>query len=333
MSIEPVELGQVTHYRQHELTTKRKSFATVEAYRIYIRRYIEPKWGKIKLSAVRTVAVEEWLDSLPLAPGSRARIRNILSALFSHGIRYQWFTFNPISKVRTSSKRLREPDILTPEEFRSLLAELDQRERAMVLMAGSTGLRRSELFALRWRDVNFETLEVSITRSCVRNRFGNAKTEASRRPVPLSPLVRDALLLWRKETHYPGDEGFLFPSLRLNGKLPMSPDMVLRKTIRPALKRAGVSGKIIGWHSFRHMLATNLRAMGVDIKIAQELLRHANSRITLDIYTRAVSAQKREASGRVLEMLLLPSEEGAKVQHPLAPSEAYEERGLSHNIN
>jgi len=52
------------------------------------------------------------------------------------------------------------------------------------------------------------------------------------------------------------------------------------------------------------LLATNLRNLGVDVKTAQELLRHANSRITLDIYTRAVSAEKRSASGRKLEMLL-----------------------------
>jgi hypothetical protein len=63
-------------------------------------------------------------------------------------------------------------------------------------------------------------------------------------------------------------------------------------------------GKAIAWHSFRHSLATNLRAAGVDLKTAQELLRHANSRITLDIYTRAISATKREANDRVMTMVL-----------------------------
>jgi site-specific recombinase XerD len=74
-----------------------------------------------------------------------------------------------------------------------------------------------------------------------------------------------------------------------------------RLYVRPLL-RAGVN-KVIGWHSFRHSLATNLRSLGVDVKVAQELLRHSNSRTTLDIYTQAVSADKRQASQRHIELL------------------------------
>jgi integrase len=70
-----------------------------------------------------------------------------------------------------------------------LLRELPLRERVMVMIAGSTGLRRSELFALRWSDVNFFTMEVAVTRSCVRNHFGNTNTEARRKPVPLHKSV------------------------------------------------------------------------------------------------------------------------------------------------
>src|ERR1019366_10688064 len=157
-------------------------------------------------------------------------------------------------------------------------------------------------------------------RSCVRGPIGDTKTAASAKPVPLAPEVALALQEWRQVTPYnrPGD--FLFPSLRANGKFPVWPDMILQKIIRPAAKEAGITGKVIGWHTFRHSLGTNLRFLGVDVKVAQELLRHANSNITLDLYTQAVSSRKREASAKVVEMLL-PLEVRQSLQHPSAPSQ------------
>ena len=75
--------------------------------------------------------------------------------------------------------------------------------------------------------------------------------------------------------------------------------MLLKRHIRPALEELGIT-KRIGWHSFRHCLAVMLRQHGVDIMTAQELLRHANSRITLDVYSQAVSQQKRDAQEPVM---------------------------------
>jgi site-specific recombinase XerD len=79
--------------------------------------------------------------------------------------------------------------------------------------------------------------------------------------------------------------------------------------------KAGIAGKVIGWHTFRHSLGTNLRFLVIDVKVAQELLRHVNARITLDLYTQAVSSQMREASAKVVEMLL-PSGVRHNLQHP-----------------
>jgi integrase len=209
-----------THYRRPELTLERKAFATIEANKIYLRRHIEPSWGAKKITEIRTVDVEKWLHSLSFAPDTRSKIRNIMSALFNHAIRHEWLDRNPISKVRTSSKRLRETDVLTPEEFAALLPELKLRERAMVILASSTGLRRSELVALTWSDIDLTLAQVNVRRSCVRSRFGDTKTEASRKPVPLHPTVAGILSAWRMQTHYPADSDFVFPSILLNGKKP-----------------------------------------------------------------------------------------------------------------
>ena len=119
-----------------------------------------------------------------------------------------------------------------------------------------------------------------------------------------------------KRSPYARDLDFLSPSVWHKGRKPLSPDSILEKSIRPALAKEGIVAKRIGWHSFRHSLATNLRSLGVDIKVAQ--MRHSSYRTTLDIYTRAVDHQKREASLKIIE-LILPREMG-KFRHPSAPS-------------
>src|ERR1700733_15820700 len=102
------------HYRLHELTRERKAFSTIENHLLLFKRYIEPRWGNRRLCAVRTMEVEEWLHSLPLAPASKAKLKYVMAVLYNHAIRHEWLTFNPISRVRTSQMRLRDKDVLAP---------------------------------------------------------------------------------------------------------------------------------------------------------------------------------------------------------------------------
>ncbi len=151
---------------------------------------------------VRTVAVEGWLKTLTLqdgskmARGTKAKIRNIMHTLFNHAIRYEWLpqNTNPISKVRQSAKRERIPDVLEVSEFQALLQELSFRERTLVALDGITGLRRGELIGLKWSDIDFEKLQINVTRSVVHQVVGNCKTEASQKPVPLEASVAEDLL-------------------------------------------------------------------------------------------------------------------------------------------
>src|SRR5262249_6577617 len=160
------------------------------------------RWGNYPLVRINAGEVELWLRSMTLARASCAKIRNLMSVLFNHGIRYEICGRNPIQLVRQGAKRKAVPVVLTPSEVQRLLSALALRERTVVLVAFGTGLRMSELFALKWRDVYLQTNEVSIVRSIVFQVISPCKSEASQKPIPLDPRLADALLLWRQQTRY-----------------------------------------------------------------------------------------------------------------------------------
>ncbi len=106
---------------------------------------------------------------------------------------------------------------------------------------------------------------------------------------------------WNKG--YPMDGDWVFASQRMKGKQPYWPDNLMKRYIRPMARQACIT-KNIGWHTFRHSFGTLLKANGEDVKTVQELLRHANSRITLDVYTQAVNSHKRAAQSKVVRMMV-----------------------------
>jgi len=310
----------IEHYKETELSLERysedqpefeKAWSTKRSYACYIATWIAPRWGKYGLTEVRTIEVEHWLRQLTLrdgrkmARGSKAKIRNTMQALFNHAIRWEWLPQNadPISKVRQSAKRERIPDILDIAEIRALLAELKLRERVLVLLAVTTGLRRGELFGLKWKDVDFDQLQISVTRSIVQQVVGRCKTEASQRPVPLDPAVAEMLKEWKQAARYNEPNHWLFASCMKDGRLPIWPDRLLYQVLLPAARKAGIA-KRLGYHSFRRTTASLLKANGVDVKIVQELMRHANSNITMNIYAQALTPAKREAQNKLAAMIL-----------------------------
>lgn len=305
----------VDHYRQHEMpdiflkkkpapdaSEDSKSYATQKTYEGYLTRWILPRWRSYRLTEIKAVEVERWLKPLPLARGSKAKIRNIMSALYSHAIRWEWADRNPISSVRQSAKRQRTPDILTPEEIMAILKQLSDPLRMMVELEAFTGLRRGEMIGLKWEDVNFETLVLHVRRSVVAMVEGAPKTEASRKEVPLDAQLAESLWGWKQQSVYPAPGDWVFASPYKKGRQPYWPTSQWRHFGRPALKRAGVT-KDVTFHTFRHTFGTLLNANGENPKVVQELLRHASLKVTTDVYMQAVSHQKREAQGRFASLV------------------------------
>ena len=306
----------VAHFRQLELVDRGeegKAYSTRDRCESVLNCWILPRWGKTAIDQVRTVAVEDWLRSLPRAKGTRAKIRNTMSVLYNHAIRWEFTDKNPIigivrgSGVRQSAKRERIPELLEVEEFQRLQAELRVRERVLVWLDMTLGLRRGELAGLRWEDVNFSELTILACHSVVDQVEGPVKTEASKNPIPIDASIAEDLLTWYRITkyHQPHDYVFATDAARAGkkrGQQPLWLSKVMSYHIQPAAKRVGIA-KQIGWHTFRRTYTTLLHANGEDVKVVQELLRHGSAKVTLDVYAQAVTPAKRAAQGKVVAML------------------------------
>jgi integrase len=181
----------VKHYEENELPSK--AFSTQRTFQTSLKTWVLPKWGEHKLSAVRTVQVEGWLHSLPLADATKAKIRNTMHVIFAHAGRHDWIERNPMTLVRQSAKREKLPDVLELDELKKLLAELENPVRALVFLTAATGLRVSEALGLKWSDVDFAAGEIRLSRAVVHQHVGDMKTEASQKPVPMGGVLLEAL--------------------------------------------------------------------------------------------------------------------------------------------
>ena len=87
----------IAHYLKYELIPEQKAYSTIEVNGSVLKLYVAPRWGSSRLSAVRTVAVEQWLHSLPHSPATRTKIKAVFSAIFSHAIRHEMGPTQPHS--------------------------------------------------------------------------------------------------------------------------------------------------------------------------------------------------------------------------------------------
>ncbi len=290
----------VAHYVQTELPTK--AYSTQRTIQTSLASWVLPNWGEYHLEAVKAVDVETWLRSLPLADATKAKIRNVMHVVFTHACRYEWSEKNPISFVRQSGKREKLPDVLDLDELKKLLGELKNPARILVFLMAATGLRVSEALGLRWSDIDFTSRVILLSRAVVHQHVGNMKTECSQRPIPIDGALLDAVQNWRLEAPYQKSTDWVFASPHRDGEKPYWPESQLKGYVQPMARKLGIT-KSIGWHSFRRTFATLLNGGGEDVKTVQDLMRHANSRVTLDIYIQAPTPAKRAAHIKLVGLI------------------------------
>jgi len=299
-----------------------RAYSTRTRLKWLLHRWVIPRWGKLNINDIKPVGVEYWLNTLTketiqgterLARGSRAKIRNAMSALYNHAIRWEFTDRNPItgpvrgSGVRVSAKRMSIPDILTIDEMQKLISAVPLRERVLIFLDMVTGLRRGELAGLKWADIDFLNLQINVSRSVVDQHVGKCKTEVSQKPVPIDQYIAADLVEWYRHTpyHAPTDWVFSTDSNRAGkkrGKQPLWLCKVMGYHIQPMAQKLGIQ-KRIGWHTFRRTYSSILQDNGGDVKVVQELLRHSSAKMTLDVYAQALTPSKRAAQRKVVAMI------------------------------
>jgi integrase len=282
-----------------------KRYSTRRSYDVWLRLYVQPRWGDLPITELQARPVELWLLSLALAPRSRSSIRFLIGLLWDFAM---WrgdvpTARNPMSLVTIpgASKRTRKPLSLTVEEFRKLLEHMEEPFRTMALACVCFGLRISEALGLKWSDVDWLNGSLRIQRSIVRQRVDETKTEYSDRALPIDAGMLDVLKRWKQATQFGAADDWVFASPAQIGRLPWAAES-LNRAYRKAGKASGVGH--VSTHTMRHTYRSWLDAVGTTIAVQQKLMRHADIRTTMNIYGDVVTDEMSKAQSKVVALAL-----------------------------
>jgi integrase len=240
-----------------------------------------------------------------LAPGTVRLLHAIIRTALAHATRVGLLQRNVAGLVRAPRPTRKDMRVFTPEQARQFLAAVagDPLE-ALYVLALTTGMRRGELLALHWTEVDLDAGFVQVRYTLQHLREGQyvfmpPKTERSRRKVALSVLAVEALRRHqaRQAVQHQAaaeawcEEGLVFPGPA--GRAIRGANLVQERFV-PLLERVGLPS--LRFHDLRHTAATLLLLQGIHPKIVSEMLGHSTVSMTLDIYSHVLPDMQREAT-------------------------------------
>ncbi len=250
--------------------------STLRDYRSNLDAHLLPAFGEQSLEGITSDAIDAWRSSLM---GLSSRTKNKLLVVMGGVMRraqHVWgLPVNPVTSVEKYRQRASgDIDVFSPEEVMALVrAAGSEQDAAIFLMAAFTGLRRGELLALRWRDVDFAGSTIRVRASYAAGHVTTPKS-GKLRSVPMAPDVSEALARLGQREHWIGDDDLVFVG-EAGGYLDGS---ALRRRYGVALERAGL--RALRLHDLRHTFGTRMIAKA-DIRRVQEWMGHADVQTTM----------------------------------------------------
>nr|WP_325213556.1 site-specific integrase [uncultured Oscillibacter sp.] len=283
---------------------------TQMSYERRIYQHIIPALGNIQMDKLTTNDIQQFYAKLKqggrllrtelygegLSDQTVRGIHTTLHAALDKAVAEKLLFRNPADGCRLPSAKAREMQVLTPEEIQRLLIQAKEDCcYELLLLELSTGLRRGEICALQWDDLNLRTGELRVQRQVHRIKSklvaSPPKTKAGNRSVILPVPVLGVLKAY-KETM---NSRWMFPS-PVSEDSPRDPAAV-RKRLQTILERAGC--KKIRFHDLRHTFSTAALEHGMDIKTLSTIIGHVSSSTTLNIYAHVTDEMRRTAAVKI----------------------------------
>src|SRR3954467_9455304 len=183
--------GEYLRYVEHDLNRKP---STLGDYRSIIRAHLLPAFGSLRLEDVTADRIEAGKATLPVNNRPKGKILPVLNGVVKRARRVHKLRFNPMADVEKPRHRTSSAiEVFSPEEVWALVRAADsEQDAAIFLTAAFTGLRRGELVALRWRDVDYTAKRIRVCGSLAGGRLTTPKS-GKVRSVPMAPDVANAL--------------------------------------------------------------------------------------------------------------------------------------------
>ena len=251
--------------------------STLRDYRSIIEAHLVPRFGEERIEDITPATIEAWRATF--GPGLAARTKNkwlvVLHGVFRRAQTFWDLPVNPVAGIEKYRQRSSgDIDVFSPEEVLALVrAAGSEQDAAIYLTAAFTGLRRGELLALRWRDVDFAGQAIRVRSSYAGGQLTTPKS-GKVRSVPMAPDVAAALAALGRRERWTGDDELVFVG-EVGSYLDGS---ALRRRYTAALARAGL--RRLRFHDLRHTFGTRMIAKA-DIRRVQEWMGHADVQTTM----------------------------------------------------
>jgi integrase len=303
--------GEVAAMYEEGYLGRRNQIArpTREKEEFYLRQYIVPRWGKLRLNQIQPQCVEDWLlttfDSWWTMHGVRAIMSRVFYYAEGHGL-WEEGRRSPASKARLGKKRYkRERRILSFEETARVLAHLEEPTLLIVETCIATGTRISEVLGLQWKHVDLDAGTIKIEQRVWHQDIDRPKSEDSRRTLGIGDLVPRFAAKAAEDGALP--DAYIFQQKRAPGR-PLW-DSGVRDALHQAAEAEGCDFPGLGPHSFRRANITWRQEVGGSSIEASKIAGHNNLEMTGE-YTFVTPERQNELTRRIQQKLAAAANNG-----------------------